>query len=286
MKNLFLALGMALASLPGIGQAPAHAEITDCTEITTIPTVINASGIYCLKGNLGTNLAAGNIISIEANNVVIDLNGWRVGGLAGGDGTLATAFASVGRRNITIRNGTIRGFAAAISASGLNTAGHRYENLLIEGATSAGMIIDGAAHRIENNQFFDIGSSSVLQGASGIISGPQALSGSHIVGNSFASINETSTSNGIRLSSGGILNVIKDNTIANVFGPGTNVGILIGSMADTIIQGNRVMNPGVASGAAGISIGSSARMICADNIVDGYTTAIVGCNTLSNNITP
>ncbi len=58
---------------------PARGETTNCTAITSIPATITTQGIYCLTGNLSGNLATGNAITINTNNVTIDLNGYKLG---------------------------------------------------------------------------------------------------------------------------------------------------------------------------------------------------------------
>jgi hypothetical protein len=83
-----------------------RAETPECTVITSLPYTISTQGIYCLKGNLATNMTSGNAIEIGTNNVVIDLNGYKIGGLAAGSGTSTYGIYANGRKNITIRNGT------------------------------------------------------------------------------------------------------------------------------------------------------------------------------------
>lgn len=103
-------LVLSVAALAG----PARAETTLCTPITSLPTAITIQGSYCLTQEFSVNLATGNAIEIQTNNVVIDLNGHKIGNLAAGKGTLAEGIVASGRQNITIRNGTIRGFRHAI----------------------------------------------------------------------------------------------------------------------------------------------------------------------------
>ena len=64
--------------------ATARAETVNCTAITSLPAVITVQGIYCFTGNLSTAITTGNAIEIQTNNVVLDLNGFKLGGLAAG----------------------------------------------------------------------------------------------------------------------------------------------------------------------------------------------------------
>src|SRR5262245_57018630 len=101
----------ALIALAGLAlAAPAHAETTQCTAITSVPYTITVPGIYCLIADLEYPSASGDAITIEANNVVIDLNGHKIGNLAAGLGTTAVGISAARRQNITIKNGTLRGF--------------------------------------------------------------------------------------------------------------------------------------------------------------------------------
>ena len=99
-----------------IGTLTTHevkTETLDCTAITTLPYTVNISGVYCLTGNLSTSMTVGNAITIAANNVTIDLNGWHLGGRTSGLGTQAFGIYAHQQNNITIKNGTVRGFFMA-----------------------------------------------------------------------------------------------------------------------------------------------------------------------------
>src|SRR5438128_9796041 len=81
-----------------LGAAPAHAETVNCTPITTLPTVITVQGIYCFTGHLSTAITTGNAIDIQTNNVILDLNGFKLGGLAAGPGTFAIGIFALDRQ--------------------------------------------------------------------------------------------------------------------------------------------------------------------------------------------
>src|SRR6266542_1190224 len=97
-----------------LGAAPARAETVNCTAITALPAVITVQGVYCFTGDLATAITSGIAIDIQTNNVVLDLNGFKLGGLAAGPGTTANGIHALNRQNITIKNGTIRGFLEGI----------------------------------------------------------------------------------------------------------------------------------------------------------------------------
>ena len=106
-------MGLLLYSI--LALSPAQAETTNCTAITSLPYVVTTQGVYCFTGHLSTSITLGSAITINANNVTIDMNGFKLGGLAAGGGTGATGIYAIQRKNITIRNGIIRGFRLGIS---------------------------------------------------------------------------------------------------------------------------------------------------------------------------
>jgi len=97
------------------GAAAAHAEVTNCTAITAIPTTITAPGIYCLTGDLNLG-GTGTAFTVDGpEGVVIDLNGYTVYG--GGSGT---ALLVRNAKRVTMRNGSVIDVARAaqIQSSG------------------------------------------------------------------------------------------------------------------------------------------------------------------------
>ena len=110
MRNLFATMAVTAALLT----TSAKAEVTDCQEILSIPVVITTQGIHCLKSDKVSSATSGNIIDIQANNVTIDMNGFKLGGLGAGTGTSAIGIFAQDQKNITIRNGSIRGFETGV----------------------------------------------------------------------------------------------------------------------------------------------------------------------------
>lgn len=95
-------------------------QIEPRTPISTAGMSISAPGSYYLTTNL-----VGSGISIFADNVTIDLNGFAILGAGAGNGILVFS-----GKNLVLRNGTISGFGTggvAINASG--ATGSVFENL-------------------------------------------------------------------------------------------------------------------------------------------------------------
>jgi hypothetical protein len=136
----------------------ARAETVNCTAIAVLPAVIIVQGVYCLKGNLQTGMTSGNAIDIQTNNVVLDLNGFKLGALSAGLGTNTFGIYAINRQNITIRNGTIRGFRQAIVLldSGASQ-GHLVEDVRADQNTEVGIQVAGSGNIIRNNQVVSTG---------------------------------------------------------------------------------------------------------------------------------
>ena len=66
------------------GTVQLSATLPPCIAITFLPFNIIEEGVYCFTGNLETSMASGSAISINVDNVVINLNGWTLDGLDAG----------------------------------------------------------------------------------------------------------------------------------------------------------------------------------------------------------
>jgi hypothetical protein len=117
MKKLLL---LALVGAVLLSAAPVLAEdgfyvvgvrLTPGTKITSLPYIINANapGYYYLTGNLSSGGLIG--IMINADNVTLDLMGFA---LTGPSNNLGSGIMIIGN-NVEVRNGTIRGWAGAVS---------------------------------------------------------------------------------------------------------------------------------------------------------------------------
>lgn len=138
MRKLVALLGMLLSFAPC-----AHAD-PFVIAINTLPCELKTSGRYILKENVSVP-AGQEGIKIMANDVVLDLNGCTVASTAvSGNGAAGITVAAL--KNVTIRNGTIRGFAVGISVLGggnqeLNSA-HVFEGLRIVDCRNEGIFVD------------------------------------------------------------------------------------------------------------------------------------------------
>ncbi len=282
MKKLLLGLTAAVAMM---FTASANAETIDCTEITTIPTVITVQGVYCLKGNLLTSLTSGNAIDIQTNNVTIDFNGFKLGGLAAGTGTLARGVYAENRKNIVLRNGSIRGFyyGVYLDENAGTSSGHLLEDLILDGNRAVGVIVEGTGMVVRNNRIVNTGPTDIATSAYGILM--QNSENSQIVGNFISKTTETSWTRGVYVASSSLIEV-RGNTVLDTDGATSDRGIYIFDGTDSTVIDNRVLNA-AGTGTNGITAaGTSSGINCIGNTVAGFTTATSGCDYTSGNHTP
>ena len=130
MRKLCLSMAAAAALLT----TSARAEVTDCLEITVVPVTIMVQGVHCLKSDKASGAPSGTMIEIQANNVTIDLNSFKLDGLGASTGTNAIGIFAQDHKNITIRNGSISGFRIGVLLDqGAGTSsGHLLEDLLLD----------------------------------------------------------------------------------------------------------------------------------------------------------
>ena len=242
---------LVLLALVLIG-APAWAETVNCTAITSLPAVITVQGVYCFTGDLSTAITTGNAIEIQTNNVVIDLNGFKLGGLAAGPGTLAYGIRAGSRQNITIKNGTIRGFFNGIFFDDAGAAkGHVVEDIRADQNTSVGMRIEGPDNIIRNNLVVATGGTTAL--------GANADAYGIIV-----------FGTGVR---------VLNNDVIDTLGTGTGStrGIDVRGAPGALVVNNRITGADV-----GIDYGGSTGKF-RDNITFDVTTSYIGGTNIGNN---
>jgi hypothetical protein len=158
-----MATGLALLPLASANAfETAHGVVA--TPITALPFTITASGNYFLPANLAVNMATGSAITINASEVILDLNGRSLINVA--PSNQANGVFVNDQVDVTVQNGDIVGFGIGVYFSPnsadnnrKNTAANlRLDNNLIGVASVSGhsnwvkdSIIDGGSVGI----FFD-----------------------------------------------------------------------------------------------------------------------------------
>lgn len=138
-----------------------QAETTQGIPIYSLPYTITIPGVYYLTEDHSLSLADGNAITINADNVVLDLNGYNIGNVAAGSNTKAVGIYAWEHKNITIRNGTISGFQIGIRLNSdltpTRSKGHVIEDIRADKNRLAGIYVSGFSNIIRNNHVIDTG---------------------------------------------------------------------------------------------------------------------------------
>jgi hypothetical protein len=112
LQQILAALG-ALVFTPGIGFACEEFNFAAATAIDHVPYQITAPGLYYLSTDCTYNAAGAPAILIEANEVVLDLNGKSL--IASGPSTspdVGIGIAVLNHEDVTIQDGDVVGFGA------------------------------------------------------------------------------------------------------------------------------------------------------------------------------
>ena len=131
--------------------------------IETLPAVITTQGTWCLRRDLATSLNSGTAITVQTNNVTIDCNGFKLGGLGGGEDMAEVGIGAFERRRVTIRRCTIRGFETGVDLRDFSLArgGHLVEDNILDFQTWIGILVSGHDSVIRRNQLLSIGGTQV-----------------------------------------------------------------------------------------------------------------------------
>ena len=231
---------LALLALVGVvvlaGTARAD-ETTFCNHfITSLPYTISTQGHYCFDRNLATAITTGNAITVNSDFVVIDLNNFKLGGGSAGLSTDAVGIFANNHRNITIRNGNIRGFRFGIELVGSTGGGHLVENNVLDGNTQNAATVNGDTIVFRNNIVANTGGSS------------SSAAPTAVEANSYGLVS------------------IRDNVISNTFGNGTATDTTYGvwSIGSGEVVDHNVVRMGAPS-MTGYTIGIYTWGVCRDD---------------------
>lgn len=223
----------------------AHAETynTCAGFITSVPTTISTQGTWCLKQDLSTAIASGSAIEITTNNVTIDCNNFKLGGLAAGDGSKALGIHSLNKLNITIRNCTIRGFyGGAWLEGGATSGGHLVENNRFDQNLQTGLEVQGDGSTVRGNFIYDTGGAIGQTMAHGLIT----LHDVDVIDNTIADVNSLVDPYGMAIISnfGGVVTGNRIRGLWTVNGYYNRIGIFANNNTNAVIQDNVIINTG------------------------------------------
>lgn len=276
----YATIAAVLISICTPAPAIAGESYDNCTGfVDSLPATINTQGTWCLRDNLSTGISAGNAITVGTNNVTLDCNNFKVGGLAAGVATTAVGINSQSRFNTTVRNCQVRGFQTGVFiASG---GGHVVENSSFDGNTFRGIYLVSSGSMIRGNLVVDTGgSTNIPDEARGIYAG----GGVDVIDNTVngvAAIDANSTGYGIFTQSNGEGSVV-GNRVRGVVSSGTGAayGIWNNNSGRSVIRGNIVQGLGAAFG-SGIRCTSN-QATSRDNVVVGFPSGVLNCVTFED----
>jgi hypothetical protein len=264
-------LVLALAAAGWLAGGSARADVTDCQEIVSIPVVITQQGVHCLKQNLSAALADGAAIEVAANNVTVDLNGFKLGNLAAGPETAAVGVAAIERKNVVVRNGLVRGFAMGVMILGDPSGtsfGHRVEGLSLDSNLLAAIFVAGSGIVVRDNQITNTSNVALNQ----------ALAKRSLRAPALRQFRSRVASMSVGFGAIGIIgvlsnSVIEDNKVTSTSALGEATGIVVSQSSGVAITGNFIAGVRATSYASGVlsGIDNTDIVISSNTIMDGST---------------
>ena len=268
--------------LAGACAQPALAaqSYDNCTGfIDSLPATIGKQGVWCLRKDLSTANTSGDAITINANNVTIDCNDFKVGGLAAGNTSQTIGIHAVNRQNATVRHCNVRGFRSGIHLQG--GAGHLVEDNRLDNNLDVGIFVSGDNNRVRQNAVYDTGGA-----VGGIAHSPTGIVAyASIVDNDVQGVFSSVTPSwpfGIQA----LGPVVSDNRVVGVEpnvsnGSGYATGIAGFSNLTSAVR-NQVLAGAVGQSVVGTGIRS--MQFCVGNTVGNFATSYGTCGSSIGNL--
>ena len=225
-----------------------------------------------------TAITIGNAISVNTNNVTIDCNDFKIGGLAAGVGTGAYGIFANDRTNVTVRHCGIRGFYYGVDllGGGGSSGGHLVEDNRFDGNTYIGLFVIGDGSLVQRNRVNMTGGSTA---SLGVAYGIYTQYGVDVLDNSVDGVTPTDNGSG-NGNAYGIYTLVNPtgslngNRVHGLAPLGTGIGGAIYNIgSDRIsLERNHVTGPGL----YGLRCSDTAGR-AKDNIISNFTNAIYGC---------
>jgi len=275
--NMFLLL--ALATLMGPRAAQAAESYDNCKGfITSLPAVIGTQGTWCLKQDLATTAASGQAITITTNNVTVDCNNFKLGGLGAGTGTLTLGVYAFNRSYTSVRHCNIRGFYEGISLLGAAGVGNVVEDNRFDNNTYIGLSVDGDGSIVRRNRVFNSGGSTQSAYAYGINTDESV----NVLDNTVSGVKATSGGNGyaigIYTNSNGN-GSINRNAVRGLLKDGLGNAVAISN----VLSDRVVMRENNLVGGTTALVCSNSNGRAKDNVISGFSAALFVCNDSGGN---
>lgn len=273
-----------VASAALFGRA-AHAETVNCTAITSLPSTISSSGIYCLTGNLSTSIPSGAAINIATDNVVLDLNGFAIDGSSAGSSSTTHGIAAYGRSNITVRNGAVIGFLRGVVLHSVtppyeDSRAHIVEDLRVMRNTFAGILLTGTGSVIRRNMVVRTGGTSVYPDYT--VYGIQVAGDGNLISDNRLMDTNALLSGGTAAARGIYVyntagSAVRENSVSYTQANAASIGVQVSTTGAGLVRGNVVQD---ADTGVWMNSASSKYM---DNLTDDVTTAFTSGTAVGHN---
>jgi hypothetical protein len=244
-RTLWVAAGLLCFAMP----RETDAESLLCTPIVAVPFTITQAGNYCLEDNLSLNATSGSAISVQADFVTIDLNGFKLDGSGGGGATTAYGISATSRKSIIVRDGSIRGFGVGVYLNGATSADHLIEGIRAFDNKTAAIWVEGKGTTVQNNY---VANTSPGSGDSrGILVGAfLGATGVRVLNNDVRDTSATSSANA--------------------------TAILVSYSDGAVIDNNRVINSTLATNAGAITVyaNASGKSLVVNNKISNFTNGV------------
>ncbi|HEY0660996.1 MAG TPA: right-handed parallel beta-helix repeat-containing protein [Lysobacter sp.] len=275
---------LLLAGTFGVRDARAAESYDNCTGfVDTLPAQIGTQGTWCLRKDLSTAQASGNAIYITTNNVTLDCNGFKLGGLAAGTGSTAYGVFAYGMTNLTVRNCNVRGFWAGINLFASNSL---VEDNSLDGNLYIGIQLLGIANQVLRNTVYNTGGGTNSSQSFGLrVTGDSnGNGGGRVLDNTVAGVFGTTVDTspvGIFLQGAGLeaaRNRVRGLVVAGGgFARGIYAGVGVTVDRNHVAQAADTNGDGIAS--------YTGSMFCSRNTVANFSNAYAGCGANLGNLT-
>jgi nitrous oxidase accessory protein NosD len=265
-----IALSACVALLALLPRAATAAESYDSCAgfIDSIPATLSTQGVWCLRRDLSSSLASGFLITVATNNVTIDCNGYKIGGLAAGPDTDAQAIVAQGRANTVVRNCNIRGFLVGIS---LTSDGAVVEDNLLEGITFNGIFVDADDGVVRRNRISDTGRPS---GSPSITAAIATTGSTDVIDNAVGGVVSSQDAFGILVYG---RSIVRANRVRGILGLGGSYGIHLDNNFPAVVEDNTLLGT---SGTAIRCAGDANTAV--DNVSVGWSLTVSACDNTGN----
>jgi parallel beta-helix repeat protein len=270
--NTFAALLLYACLLVHPHDARAETFDTCAGFIDTAPTTISTQGVWCLRHDLATNVTSGAAITIAANNVTIDCNDFKIGGLAAGPATQTSGILAINRQNASVRHCNVRGFLVGIDITG--GAGHLVEDNRLDNNLYAGIRADADTNTVRRNRVYDTGPAEEDLPAYGIYGGGEIVD--NVIRNV---VSKSATYRAIGIYVRGVNgSTVAGNQVVGVLNGVTPNVVGIASNVNNAYVADNHVDSGTTIDGYGI-IGFGTGTVCARNVVVGWSNP--GVNSIS-----